>query len=85
MLINKFSNLLKSDGGKYIISAILGLGLASLFRKVCDDNYYNCVVYHGSDYDEEIKDKTFKYNDKCYKYEIQPVSCNKNKKIVSFA
>ena len=83
MLMNKFSNLLKSDGGKYIISAILGLGVASLFRKVCND--YNCIVYRGANYEDEINDKTFKHNDKCYKYSIQPVTCDDKFKIVDFA
>lgn len=83
MFINKFSNFLKSKSSKYIISIILGLGLASLFRKICDD--YNCVVYKGINYEEEIKDKAFKYNESCYKYEISPVTCDKNQKIVEFA
>jgi hypothetical protein len=82
MFISKFSNLLKSDSGKYMISAILGLGLASLFRKICDDN--NCVVYRGST-TEEVVDKTFNHNDKCYQYDIKPVTCDKKKKIVQFA
>ena len=85
MFINKFSNLLKSNGGKFLISIILGLGLASLFRKVCDDDYYNCVVYNGSDYEKEIKDKKFKHDGKCYKYDIEAVSCDDKKKIVNFA
>tara|TARA_B110000305_G_C19465899_1_gene658023 strand:- start:11931 stop:12182 length:252 start_codon:yes stop_codon:yes gene_type:complete len=83
MLVNKFSNLLKSKAGKYVISAILGLGLASLFRKVCDD--YNCVIYRGSNYEDDIKGKIFKHNDSCYKYSIQPVTCNEKVKIVEFA
>ena len=83
MFINKFSNLLKSNTGKYMISIILGLGLASLFRKICDD--YNCVVYRGLNYDDEIKDKSSKYNNSCYKYTINPVTCDKNQKIVEFA
>jgi|UniRef100_A0A6C0LHD2 hypothetical protein len=82
MLIDKFTNLLKSKNGKYVISIILGLGLASLFRKACDDN--NCLVYRGTLYDE-IEDNSFKHDDKCYKYTISSVSCNKGKKIIDFA
>lgn len=84
MFINKLSNLFKTKSGKYLISAILGLGLASLFRKVCDDDS-NCVIYKGTNYDEDIKGKQFEHNDICYKYEIHPVTCDDKKKIVSFA
>ncbi len=82
MFINKFSNLLKSESGKYLISVILGLGLASLFRNVCDE--YNCIVYRGTSADE-VEDKVFQHNDSCYKYKIKPVTCDKTKKIVRFA
>lgn len=82
MLINKFNNLLNSKSGKYMISIIIGLGIASLFRKVCDD--YNCIVYKGITYDE-VKDNVYEFNSNCYKYNIHPVTCNKNKKIVEFA
>ena len=39
--------LIYSDFGKYIISILLGLGLATLFRKVCDDR--NCIVFKAPD------------------------------------
>lgn len=84
MLINKLSNLFKTTAGKYLISAILGLGLASLFRKVCDDDT-NCVIYKGSNYEKDVKDKNFKHNNNCYHYEIHPVTCDDKKKIVTFA
>jgi hypothetical protein len=82
MFINKLGNFIKSRTGKYIISIVLGLGLASLFRKICDDD--NCVIYKGYAH-EEVDNKSFKHNDKCYKYSIAPVSCNKSLKIVDFA
>jgi hypothetical protein len=82
MLINKFSNLLNNKSGKYMISIIIGLGIASLFRKVCDD--YNCIVYKGVVYDE-VKDNTYEYNSTCYKYDVKPVTCNSKKKIFNFA
>ena len=34
--------LFETDSGKIIISIILGLGLASMFRKICNEN--NCLV-----------------------------------------
>lgn len=69
-------NVLKTDFGSIIISILLGLGLASLFRKTCSEN--NCIVIKGPPI-EKIKNKTFKFDDKCYKYEPEITSCkNKN-------
>lgn len=81
MLANKLSKLFKSQAGKFIISAVLGLGLASLFRKMCDD--YNCRVYRGVEY-SEVENKSFQHNDKCYNYTIHPVTCDEKRQIVDF-
>ena len=40
-----FEKVLKSENGINIISFILGLGLAALFRKVCNDD--NCLIIEG--------------------------------------
>ena len=80
MLLNKMSNrmgrLFKSSTGKIILSIIIGLGLASLFRRTCDDS--NCVIYRALNYEDDVKDKTFRHDDKCYQYKIQPISCSKS-------
>ena len=69
--------------GRILISVLLGLGLATLFRKVCKDR--KCMVFKAPDI-SEIKDKIFKYNDKCYQYTEKSESCNStHKKIVEFA
>lgn len=81
MLSLRLGKLLESSTGRIVISIILGLGLAMLFRKVCDE--YNCIVFKGTS-NNEIKDKFFKFNEKCYKYNITPISCTKDKKIVHF-
>jgi len=64
------NNLLKSESGKIIISCILGLGLASLFKKVCVDD--NCLIIKSP---PDVKDKMFKYKNKCYKYTPHTVTC----------
>jgi hypothetical protein len=76
------AKLLHSKTGKYVLSVILGLGLASLFRTVCKGK--NCLAFKAPPLDE-IKDKTFKFNNKCYKYEASQTSCDKNKKIVQYS
>ena len=50
--------LLYSDIGKYIISILLGLGLATLFRKVCKDR--NCIVFKAPNI-QKIKNQIFLY------------------------
>ena len=53
--------LLESELGKNIISILLGLGLATLFRKVCHDK--NCIRFNGPII-SDIEDKTFKHGEK---------------------
>jgi hypothetical protein len=65
--------------GKIIISILLGLGLATMFRKVCTDR--NCIIFNGPVI-TDIEGKTYKYGEKCYKYTAKPVMCDKNKKII---
>lgn len=78
MNLNKF---FESSTGKTLLSIILGFGLASLFRTVCKDK--NCMIFKSPPL-EDIKDKIYKHDDKCYKYNPVPVKCNANKKIISF-
>ena len=79
---SRISGLLNSETGKIMISIILGLGLATLFRRVCGES--NCLVYKGIS-NSEIKDKVFKFNDKCYSYNIKAVSCKDNGRILEIA
>ena len=74
-----FKRLFYSEIGKNMISIVLGLVLASLFRKVCNDK--NCIRFNGPVI-TDIEDKTFKHGDKCYKYSTQSDKCDTAKKIV---
>ncbi len=81
MHLEKFIN---SKTGKILTSIILGLGLASLFRMSCKGK--NCVIMYAPPIDE-IKNKVFRYEDNpttCFKYEVSPMKCDKNKKIYSY-
>ena len=79
MHLNK---LVKSTTGKYIMSILLGIGLASLFRSVCKGK--NCVIYHAPPL-EEIENKTYKFDGKCYKFERISRKCDPKKQILTFA
>ena len=74
--------LLNGKFSKYVISAIIGIGLATLFRKAC--NTRNCLVFKAPAI-EKIKYQIFKYNNKCYTFKEQVGSCDSNKKIVEIA
>ena len=67
--------------GKIIMSILLGFGLASLFRTVCKGN--NCVIFHAPPLDD-FKDKIYKVNGKCVKYNPVATKCSSKSKIVTF-
>jgi hypothetical protein len=69
--------LLNSESGKIIISVVLGIGLATLFRKVCTDK--NCITFHGPVISE---DDIYKHDEKCQKYALQSSKCDPTKKII---
>ena len=70
------NKLLNTEGGQILISVLWGLGLAALFRSVCKGR--NCIVIKAQK-PNKIKNKIFKYNNSCYKYKSEAVSCDKNK------
>ena len=77
----KLQRFIHSEFGKYIISILLGIGLASFFRKACKDR--KCVKYVAPR-TKDIKGKTFKYNKKCYTFEETAETCNPDKRMIQF-
>ena len=71
--------LLNTDLGRFFISVILGIGLATLFRKACTDK--NCITFNGPVIDE-VHGKIYQFGEFCYKYELVPDKCNANKQTV---
>ena len=71
--------IINSEGGKMFMSIILGLGIATLFKKVCKGR--KCIVFYKANA-EDIDDKIFKYDDKCYKFKLENTRCNKKLKTV---
>jgi len=72
----------KSNSGKYIMSIILGIGLATIFRSVCKGK--ECYLHKAPPLDE-INDKIYKFDGKCYKFESVNKKCDNTKRVVSFA
>jgi hypothetical protein len=77
-----FQRLLHTETGRIIISIVLGLGIASLFRKVCKDR--SCISFRAPPLKDLEKD-TYKLDDKCYEYKTKAVKCEVGKKEVKLS
>jgi hypothetical protein len=77
-----FKRLLNTDIGQTFISILLGLGLATMFRKVCEGK--NCLIFNGPVINE-IDGKIYKFGEYCHKYKLNAVSCNATKKIIQIS
>jgi hypothetical protein len=74
---------MKKPSGKIIMSILLGFGLATLFRSVCNDE--SCTEYVAVQ-PKEIKNKIIKNNGRCYTYnkETTPWNTKKRKMVKKF-
>jgi len=81
-------NLLHTPRGQVVLSIILGLGLATIFRRVCKGN--DCFTFIGPE-QNNLRGKIFKFNsdndnkDDCYILKEELVKCDDNKKNLDFA
>jgi len=77
-----FKRLLNTETGVMFISILLGLGLATFFRKACEGR--NCINFNGP-LISEIDGKTYKYGEYCYKYKLSAAKCDSTRKTVELA
>lgn len=77
MHLDKFIN---SQQGKYLMSILLGLGLATLFRTVCKGS--KCKIIKAPPM-EEIDGKIYKFDDKCYEIKTNPIKCDSQRKTLN--
>ena len=73
---NNILSFLDTEIGIIFVSILLGLGLASLFRKTCTDN--NFIIVKGPPL-KQMENKIYGFDDKCYKYKAVATSCKNNK------
>lgn len=72
--------LLNSPMGKIFISILLGLGLATMFRTVCEEK--KCIRFVGPVI-SEVDGKIFKHGEKCYKYVAESSGkCDETKRVL---
>jgi hypothetical protein len=76
----QIKSLLNSPMGKIFISILLGLGLATMFRTVCEGK--NCIQFVGPVI-SEVDGKIYKHGEKCYKYVAESSGkCDETKRVV---
>jgi hypothetical protein len=68
------SKFVHTKTGRILTSIILGFGLASIFRAVCEGK--NCTIYMSPENDL-IQNKIFQHGSKCYTYTTSTVTCKK--------
>jgi hypothetical protein len=75
----EIKNLINSNVGKIMISIILGIGIAVMFKTTCLDK--NCITFHGPII-PAITEKIQKHGEKCYRYKLKTVPCDNLKEII---
>ena len=80
-MLKNIVRAMHTTNGKCVISILLGIGIASLFRKVCND--INCIEFRAPSFSEVTKN-VYKHNNDCYTFKEKSTTCGKNK-IVPFA
>lgn len=72
-LNNLVKRLFYTNAGSMLFSAVIGLAVALLFRRVCKDR--KCVVIHSPPA-EEMNEKIFMVDGDCYKYVSKITKCD---------
>ena len=64
-MFRNFQSVLKTRTGKLLIAVILGVGLATLFRRSCEGK--GCHQFKAPN-PEEVKRTTYSHGGFCYKF-----------------
>ena len=79
--MSKLLKILNSDGGKIMISILLGIGLASLFRKACEGR--DCMIFKAPPA-KDIKGETYEIDNKCYNFREKNAQCGKKEQQLNY-
>jgi len=74
--MGQVTEIMNTSYGPMIVSVILGLGLATIFRRVCEDK--QCMVVKSPN-SEEIERYYYKIQNDCYQYTPETVECSTKK------
>lgn len=75
-----YEKFVHTKTGGIIMSILLGLGFATLFREVCKGK--NCKILKPPPLDS-FQEKIYKVENKCVSYSMVPTKCDNNKKIIN--
>ena len=67
--------LFSTPTGSIIVSIILGLGLAAVFRRACSGN--RCIVIRGPN-PNDVAQNYYKVNEQCFKYTPVFTECDRH-------
>lgn len=73
---SRFKKLFYTKYGRVLLSCILGLGLATVFRRACRSG--NCVV-HKIPSRHDIQTKVYKDEGSCFKVSLKEAACDKGR------
>jgi len=85
MIKNVVKNLMHTNMGKIILSVLLGLGFATLFRQVC--NSKDCYRFIGPHHNA-LRDKIFATDSdktQCYTLVEENIQCGSKSKTLEFS
>jgi hypothetical protein len=85
MINNVVKNLLHTNIGKIILSILLGLGLATIFRQVC--NSKDCYKFIGPHHNA-LRDKIFATDSEktnCFSLVEENIACGSKSKTLDFS
>ena len=76
--MTRFHKLLYSKYSNIILSIILGIGLATIFKVTCDNNSCNKYMAPAT---TKIESHIWGHGSKCYKYKAKTIPCTNKKTI----
>lgn len=77
-MANKFVNMMHTSRGRIMISIVLGIGLASIFRKTCKaTGCFNFI----SPPSKEIEESVYLHDGTCYKFTSETIKCGSGKHV----
>lgn len=81
-MLRNLREVIHTPMGKVLVSALLGFGLATLFRRHCDEQ--GCMEFKAHRI-EDVEKETFRHDGKCYRFTATSVTCDKDSAVVAFA
>jgi hypothetical protein len=77
-MANKFTRMIHTSFGRTLISIVLGIGIASIFRKTCKDA--SCFKF-TSPPAAEVKESVYLHGGSCYKFDTETVKCGSGEQV----